>query len=126
MAKNMYKIPFDLNANYSDMEISLKGKDGIGPKPLPVKVILAYVVSAMLCFMAITRTVVGSGNVLQIGLFIVLWIGLTFVLLSYDSTKRMQIELVPTTGRSLPGPLRTPCRSIKSSASRAWTRTRGW
>lgn len=96
MAKNMYKIPFDLNANYSDMEISLKGKDGIGPKPLPVKVILAYVVSAMLCFMAITRTVVGSGNVLQIGLFIVLWIGLTFVLLSYDSTKRMQIELVPT------------------------------
>lgn len=96
MAKNMYKIPFDLNANYSDMEISLKGKDGIGPKPLPVKVILAYVVSAMLCFMAITRTVVGSGNVLQIGLFIILWIGLTFVLLSYDSTKRMQIELVPT------------------------------
>lgn len=96
MAKNMYKIPFDLNANYSDMEISLKGKDGVGPKPMPVKVILAYVVSAMMCFMAVTKTVVRYGNGLQIALFIVLWVLMTLVLLRYDGTKRMQIELIPT------------------------------
>ena len=91
----MYKIPFDLNASYSDMEISLKGKDGVGPKPMPVKVILAYLVSAMMCFMVVTKTIVKYGSAFQIFLFVVLWILLTLVLLKYDGTKRMQIELIP-------------------------------
>ena len=37
MAKQAYKIPFDLNASYADMEIAIRTKDGIGFKPAPMQ-----------------------------------------------------------------------------------------
>lgn len=96
MAKRMYKIPYGLDMSHGDMEISFQGKNGIGSKPLPVKVVLAYIVSALLCFFCVTKTVVSSGTVLQIVLFVILWIALTVLLLKYDPTQRLQASLIPT------------------------------
>lgn len=96
MAKKSYKIPAGLDASYADMEIALQTKDGMGVKPLPVKVILSYVGSLILLFYVCTHSFISHGSVLQIGLFIVLWIAMTIVLASYDKTKRMQAQLVPT------------------------------
>lgn len=92
----MYKIPYDLNTSYGDMEISFQSKNGVGSKPIPIKVVLAYLCSVLMCFFAITKTVVRTGTGLQIFLFVVLWAGFTLVLFKYDATKRLQAALVPT------------------------------
>lgn len=48
-AKQSYKIPASLNADYlNDMEITLRNNDGIGLKPLPIKVILFYLAGIFL------------------------------------------------------------------------------
>ena len=91
----MYKIPYGLNATYGDMEISFQGKNGVGSKPLPIKVVLGYLCSILMCFFAVTKTIVSSGTMLQIALFVLLWIGFTVVLLKYDPTQRLQAALVP-------------------------------
>ena len=92
----MYKIPYGLNATYGDMEISFQGKNGVGSKPLPVKVVLGYLASALMCFFVVSKTIVGSGTAVQIGAFVILWIGFTILLLKYDPTQRLQAALVPT------------------------------
>lgn len=92
----MYKIPYGLNATYGDMEISFQGKNGVGSKPIPVKVVLGYLCSALLCFFMVSKTIVSSGTFLQIALFVILWIGFTIVLLKYDPTHRLQAALIPT------------------------------
>lgn len=96
MAKQVYKIPYGLNASYGDMSIALRGKDGIGTKPIPLKVLMAYLVSILLCFFAISKTVIGTGTLPQIIIFVIVWAALTLVLVKHDGTGRMQIELLPT------------------------------
>lgn len=96
MAKRMYKIPYGLNATYGDMQMSFQAKNGVGSKPMPIKVVISYLMSALLCFFVIMKTFVSCGTFLQIALFVVLWVMLTLVLFSYDATKRMQIELIAT------------------------------
>lgn len=96
MAKSAYKIPTDLNASYLDLEIALRSSDGVGIKPLPLKLILAYLLSALCCLWCIMNSFVKYGNVLQIGLFAILWCMLTLLLCKYDSTHRMQAQLIPT------------------------------
>lgn len=96
MAKKVYKIPYNLDANYGDMEISFRSKDGISSKPIPIKVIISYLFSFFTCFLVITKTVIASGSFLQIACFVILWLLLTLVFFKYDSTKRMQFELLPT------------------------------
>ncbi len=96
VAKQAYKIPADLNSSAADMEIAIQGKDGVGVKPLPVKIILTYIASVILCFFVCTKTVVADGSVPQIILFVILWGIMTLVLAKTDSTKRMQVQTIPT------------------------------
>lgn len=116
MAKKMYKIPYGLNSSYGDMEIAFQTKEGIGSKPLPVKVIISYLFSAMMCFFMVAKSFVRFGSILQIILFVVLWVALTFVLLSYDATRRMQIELVATLINYIPRGAREIITRMSSSA----------
>ena len=92
----MYKIPYGLNATYGDMEISFQGKNGVGSKPIPIKVVLGWLCSALLCFFTVTKTIVSTGTFFQIFLFVVFWIGFTAVFLKYDPTHRLQAALIPT------------------------------
>lgn len=117
MAKNVYGIPADLNATYADMEIAIQSKDGVGAKPLPIKVILTYVGSIMLCFYICSQTIVKYGELWQIVLFVVLWIALTLVLAKYDGTKRMQIQLIPTLLNYIPKANRYIITRTSSSAN---------
>lgn len=96
MAKQAYKIPADLDATYLDMEIAIQNKDGIGVKPLPIKIILTYIASAFLCFYACNKTIISRGSAIQIILFIILWVLLTLQLARFDKTKQMQAQLIPT------------------------------
>lgn len=117
MSKQVYKIPADLNASYGDMEIALQNKDGIGVKPLPIKVILTYIASIVICFYVCTHTFIAAGSFLQIALFVVLWIIMTLLLASYDATKRMQMELIPTLFNYIPKANRTVITRTHSPAN---------
>ena len=96
MAKAGYHIPVGLDQSYGDMVITIRNNDNIGLKPTPIKTVLLYMVSAILCFVIVTNTVVASGTLLQKALFVVLWIVLTVTMLSLDGTGRMQAQLIPT------------------------------
>lgn len=96
MAKQYYKIPYGLDSSYGDMVIAIQGKSGMGMRPLPVKIILSYLGSAMACWFCLTSTFISGGTAIHKGLFITLWIMLTMVLLKNDPTNRMQIEIIPS------------------------------
>lgn len=96
MAKVGYRIPMGLNQSYGDTVITIRNKDDIGLKPMPVKTILLYFLSIIVCFVVVSRTVVSTGTMLQKVLFVLLWAALTWVMFSIDNTGRMQVELIPT------------------------------
>lgn len=102
MAKQVYKIPYTLDASYGDMEIALQSKNGTGVKPMPIKVILTYVCSALLCMYMVMKTFVSNGTLLQQIIFVALWVCMTVLLAKYDKTKRMQAMLVPVFAEYLP------------------------
>lgn len=117
MAKQSYKIPADLNQSYGNMEIAIQSKNGIGAKPLPIAVILTYVGSLVLLFYVCTHTLIKYGTVIQIGLFIVLWLAMTLVLARYDKTKRMQAQLIPTLLGYIPSAARNVITRTSSLAN---------
>lgn len=94
MAKQVYKIPLDLNQQFSDMEIAIQNSNGMGAKPLPIKVILTYVASILLLFYLCSQTFL-SASVGYWLPFAIVWLALTFVLARYDKTKRMQLQSIP-------------------------------
>lgn len=100
--KEAYKIPHDLNASYADMEIAIQGKDGVGLKPLPIKVILTFLGSGIVLFYLISHSFVANGYLWQQILFGLVWLTLTGVLVSYDKTRRMKVQLIPTLFEYLP------------------------
>lgn len=95
MAKITYKIPVDLNQSFGDMEIALQSNSGVGVKPLPVRVILSYIVSAILCIFLCMRSFLSS-NIGYWLPFAICWVCLTLVLVRYDKTKRMNLQMVPS------------------------------
>lgn len=101
--KSSYKIPYGLDEGYADMTISLSTKDGTVGRVLPIKVVLAYVFSFLLCMYLMLNTFVGTMSTIpQKILFVILWIALTITLASFDTTRRMNIQLVPVVLNYLP------------------------
>lgn len=100
--KQSYKIPESLDANYFDVEIALKTNDGIGIKPVPIKIILSAIISIITCFYFLTNGIISNAYGIQKFLFVVIWIALSVVLLSYDKSKQMKIQLVPVLLNYLP------------------------
>lgn len=97
MAKDFYKIPASLDENYLNMEIALQSKDGVGLKPLAVRVILVWLFSLFavfyFCFNG-SSIIAKAGIVMQV-LFAFVWLAFTFVLTKMDKSHRMQLELIP-------------------------------
>lgn len=96
MSKTGYKIPATLDQSVADMEISLKSGDGMGPKPLPLKVIFFVLASALICFYVVMKTFIGQGPIWAIVIFVILWVALTLLLMRYDKTKQMQVQMIPS------------------------------
>ncbi|MBO5435620.1 hypothetical protein J6A31_07490 [bacterium] len=97
MAKTTYKIPASLNENYMSMEIAIQSKDGVGLKPLPVRVILVWLFSVLALFYLEfneASIIIKGGLGIQI-LFAVTWLAFTYLMASVDKSHRMQIELLP-------------------------------
>lgn len=93
--KHSYKVPESLDSNYFDVEIALKTNDGMGIKPVPIKIILAVLISVITCFYLLTNGTIGAASGSQKFLFFILWTALSVVLISYDKSKQMKLQLVP-------------------------------
>lgn len=97
MAKKSYKIPASLNENHLNMEIALQTKDGVGLKPLPVRVILVWLFGLLAGFYMVMNasSVIAQASVFTRVLFTAVWIGFIFVLSKVDRSHKMAIELIP-------------------------------
>lgn len=102
MAKSSFKIPASLDSTYLDMEIALQSSDGVGVKPLPLKVIIFYVLGILfLVYLGLNSFIglSGVGYVITFGFF---WLLMMFLLGKSDKSKRMGIMLLPSLLNYLP------------------------
>lgn len=98
MAKRSYKIPATLADNYLNMEIALQSKDGVGLKPLPIRVILVWILGlfGLFFFEMNAKSVLTEASLFVRLIFAVAWAALIYVLTKVDKSHRMQIELIPS------------------------------
>lgn len=106
MAKEFYKIRDSLDKNMFDMEITIKGDSGLGLRPLPVKVVLGWIGSILLCFVMVSKTFLSAGGPAVIVIFVLAWLALTFVLFGRDKTNIPQYWLVLSMLNYLPRNMR--------------------
>ena len=93
MAKVAYKIPDSLDKSTFDMELSLKNDEGMGLRPLPLKLILAWLASLLLLLYICFNTFIGGFVPLTV-IFGVAWVALTVILFKQDDTGELQLERV--------------------------------
>ena len=94
MAKKSYKIPTSLDRSFLDHEIALKG-GGFQMKPLPMKVILFWVVSIFILFWLMMNSLLKSADWWINALIIVWWIIATAFFGAYSKAKEMKFMSVP-------------------------------
>ena len=102
MAKPVYKIPQDIDSSFLDMEIALQNDSGVGLKPLPVKVLLSFIASGLLCFWLVLNSFVKAGGPVAIVFFVLLWIALSFLLLKPDKSGDMALFKLPVLFNYIP------------------------
>lgn len=98
MAKRSYKIPATLADNYLNMEIALQSKDGVGLKPLPIRVILVWILGlfGLFFFEMNAKSVLTEASILVRLVFAAAWVALVLTMTKVDKSHRMQLELIPT------------------------------
>ena len=95
MAKLTYGIPKSLDSSFLDIEVAVQNKDGLGMRSVPLKVIMIGIISIILIMFILFRTFIGQAGLLVIVLFGGVWALLTAMLVKFDKTRRMGVELVP-------------------------------
>lgn len=95
MARGSYAIPASLDRSFLDHELSLSNKD-IRSKPLPLKVILFYIGSALVLMWLLIGTPLKGANFGLLLLISLWWIAATFYFGAYSKTKEMKfMQLSP-------------------------------
>lgn len=94
MAKLTYEIPTSLDASYLDMEVVLATKEGVGFQAVPLRVILLSLASALFLFYMLLKTFIGKGGALIVVSFVIFWFLMTALLVKYDESRRMGIQLI--------------------------------
>lgn len=93
MAKSIYKVPASLARSFLDHEIALSG-GGWQVKPLPMKVILFWVVSIFTMFWMLTSSFIKHADWWLLTLIVIWWLVTTGFLGSYSKTKELKISSV--------------------------------
>src|SRR5690554_4002353 len=93
MAKSIYRIPASLDRSFLDHEITLSG-GGWKLKPLPMKVLLFWVISIFAMFWVIMATFLKSADIWLLILAAVWWLIATAFLSKYSKTKEMKVSSV--------------------------------
>jgi hypothetical protein len=94
VAKSMYRIPASLSRSFLDHEIVMAG-GGFQMKPLPLKVILFWVVSIFTMFWLLSSTFLKNADWWLLVLGVIWWLAATAFLGSYSKTKELKVSSVP-------------------------------
>ena len=97
MAKANYKIPASLDENYLSMEIAIQSKDGVGFKPLAVRVILVWLFGLLsLVYICINeKSIIAEAGYVMQAIFAIVWLLFIYFITRMDKSHRMQLELIP-------------------------------
>ncbi len=97
MAKDSYKIAAPLSDNYWNMQIALQNKEGIGLKPLSVRVIVAWLFGLLAGFYLLmnANSIIAQANLLTKIVFGLTWLGFIFTMTKLDKSNKMALELIP-------------------------------
>ena len=94
MAKLSYEIPTSLDASFLDSEIAVKSREGLGFQAVPLRVILSILASALGLMLVLFRSFIGQGGAGLVLLFALAWALMTMLLVKYDKSRRMGIQLL--------------------------------
>lgn len=94
--KESYKIPTSIDESYMNMEITLKNKEGIGLKPLPIGFILIWICSILAAVFLVANE---HSPIVYLGLgykilFVILWALFTYILTKVDDAHQMRLQLI--------------------------------
>ena len=103
--KNTYKIPASLDSSYLDMEIAVQNKNGVGLRPLPVRVLLVWLIGIIAGFWFVFSggSPLGKSGIGLKILFAIVWILFLFVMARRDATGSMQLQWIPAVLNYLSG-----------------------
>ena len=88
MAKKSYGIPYSLNeTSYLDLPITIKTEGGISARPITIKSLLIIMSGIVGGFLVATKTFIARGNLLEKGIFLLLWGILCAFLLTTTKTR---------------------------------------
>lgn len=94
MAKKVYNIPDSLDKSILDSEIVLKSeKAGVSFKPLPIRVILYYVISIILGLFILFETELKNMGLFWIIFFVITWVLFVVNMLKTDKSGEPQVSM---------------------------------
>lgn len=94
MAKNNYKVPASISRSFLDHEIPLS-VGGFQGKPIPLKVILFWVVSVFTMVWLLSSTLISDAAWYLVFAVGVWWLCVTALLGRYSKTKELKISSLP-------------------------------
>lgn len=95
MAKRAYKVPSSLNSSALDLEIAIRGDSGMGIRPIPLKLIMACLISALLWYWVIQVTPVRTFGIPFIVAFSFVWLLVSILFLRLDKSGDLMIMRLP-------------------------------
>lgn len=101
MARQTYSIPDSLDKGMGDMEIGMRTRDGVPVKPVPMRIVLAWIGVVLLWFLLVFKTFIGSalGPAL---LFTASYLACALILLHRGKSGEEQYRLLPALASYLP------------------------
>ncbi len=92
--KSSYKVPDSLDKSMLDVEINLKNDQGMGLKPIPVRVVIYYILAAMFGFWFVTQTFMAQATWYWQMAFVILYAALVIYLFIRNETGQSQYALI--------------------------------
>lgn len=117
MAKKAYRWRYSLDASRLDVSLAFKSSNGVGIRPVPIRLVLAVLVSGMLCFAIVQLSPLMSMGPVWVVLFVIFWLIASVVLLKPDATGHLAFEQLPVLINYVPKSARNV---VTRSSSPAW------
>lgn len=96
MAKDVYKIPHKMGETQLDREIVIQNRDNIGLKPLPIRIVIAYLVSFLALIFLLFNTFITQARFSVKVIFFILSLCMIGLMLSRDDMNKAKYRLVLT------------------------------
>lgn len=95
MAKKVYRWRYPLDASRLDISLAFKSSSGVGIRPVPIRLVLAVLVSGFVCLWIVQASPLMSMGIGWAVLFVLVWIIASVVLLRPDKSGHLAFEQLP-------------------------------